>query len=68
MNPCDFRLWGYLKVMMYGDPITYLFDFIESIQRHVRNIAQFSLLSTVEHAVLIRMGADNGGHHTKHDL
>ena len=51
LNPCDFWLWEYLKSMVYRDPIPSLFDLKESIERHVRNIPQFMLLSTLEHAI-----------------
>lgn len=69
LNPCDFWLWGYLKAMVYRDPITSLSDLKESIERHVRNIPQFMLLSTVEHAILrFQTVADNGGHHIEHVL
>ena len=69
LNPCDIWLWIYLKTMVYRDPIISLSDFKESIERHVRNIPQFMLLSTVEYAILhFQMVADNGGHHIEHVL
>ena len=37
--------------MVYRDPITSLFDLKEIIEGHVRNIPQFMLISTVEHAL-----------------
>ena len=51
MNRCDFWLWRYLKTMVYRDPISSLSDLKESIERHVRNIPQIMLLSTVEHVI-----------------
>ena len=55
--------------MVYRDPISYLSDLKESIERHVRNIPQFILLSTDEHAFIrFHMIADNGGRHIKHVL
>ncbi|GFX92190.1 uncharacterized protein TNCV_1741101 [Trichonephila clavipes] len=52
LNPCDFCLWGYVKDMFFWDPVTSLPDLKESTERHVHNIPQFMLLSTVEHTVL----------------
>ena len=55
--------------MVYQYPIISLFDLKESIERHVRNIPHFMLLSTVEHAILLfQMVADNGRRHIKHVL
>ena len=69
LNLCDIWLWENLKAMVCRDPIPSLSDLKESIERHVRNIPQFMLLSTVEHAILrFRMLADNGGRHIKHVL
>ena len=55
--------------MVYRDPITSLPDHKESIERHVHNIPQFMLLSTIEHAILrFQMVVDNGRRHIKHVL
>ncbi|GFU54757.1 uncharacterized protein TNCV_1038001 [Trichonephila clavipes] len=51
-NIRHFWLWRYLKDMFYRDPITSLSDLKKGIERHVRNIPQFMLLSTVEHVIL----------------
>ncbi|GFY34652.1 hypothetical protein TNCV_1373431 [Trichonephila clavipes] len=52
--------------MVYRDPITFLSDFKESMDRHVRNILQFRLISTVEHEILcFQMVADNDGQNIK---
>ena len=69
LNTCDFWLLGYLKSMVSRDSITSLSGLKESIEHHVRNIPQFMLLSTVEHAILcLPMEAYNGGHHIEHVL
>ena len=53
--------------MVHHYPMTSLSDVKESIERHVRNIPQFMLLSAVEHAILsFQMVADNGDHHIEH--
>ena len=67
LHSCGYLLRGWLKAMVYGDPITFLSDFKENVGCHVRNIPQFMLLSTVEYAILrFLMVADNGGHHIDH--
>ena len=59
LNPCDFWLWGYLKTMVYHDPITSLSNLRESIERFVCSILQFMLHSTIEHVILcFQMVAD----------
>ena len=69
LNPCDFLLWRCLKSMVFHDSITSLSDPKESIERRVRNISQFILLSIVEHAILrFQRVAGNGGHHVEHVL
>ncbi|GFX67767.1 uncharacterized protein TNCV_1564681 [Trichonephila clavipes] len=69
MNICHFWRWGYLKAMVYRDPITSLSGFKKSIQHHVRIIPQFMLLSTVEHAILcFQVVTDHGGQHIEHVL
>ena len=55
--------------MASRDPITSLSDHKESIKRHVRNILNFMVLSTGEHAMLrFQMVADNAGHRIEHVL
>ena len=55
--------------MVYRDPITSLSDLKENVERHVRNIPQFMLHSTVEYAILrFKMVADNSGHPIEHVL
>ena len=55
--------------MVYRDPKAFLFDFKGSIERHVPNILQFMLFSTVEHAILhFQMVADDGQFHNEHVL
>ena len=69
LNPCNFWLWGYLKDLVYSDPIRSLSDLKDSIARHVRNIPKHTLQSTTEHAMLrFQMVADNDGHHIEHVL
>ena len=55
--------------MVYHDPITSLSDFKESLERHVRNIPQFMLPTTIEYEILrLQMVKDNDGHHIEHLL
>ena len=55
--------------MVYRDPITSLSDFKQNIERHVRNIPHFMLLSTVEYAILrLQMAADSDRQHIEHLL
>ena len=55
--------------MIYRYPITSLSNLKENVKRHVLNIPQFMLLSTVEYAILLfQIIADNGGHHIEHVL
>ncbi|GFV21335.1 uncharacterized protein TNCV_2370921 [Trichonephila clavipes] len=69
LNPFDFWLWGYLRVMIYRDPITSLSDRKVITERHVRNIPHFILISTVEHAILrFQMVVDYGGQCIEHVL
>ena len=63
LNRCDFWLRGYIKAMVYRDLITSLSDLKESIERHLCNIPQFMVLSTVEYAIL---RLDNIEHHIEH--
>ncbi|GFW18240.1 uncharacterized protein TNCV_4007791 [Trichonephila clavipes] len=60
LNSCNFLSWGYLKAMVCRNPIPFLSDVKESIERHVFDIPQFMLLSTVENDILrFQMVADN---------
>ena len=53
--------------MVYRDPITSISNLKESIERHVSNIPQLMLLSTVEHDILrLQMVVDNGEYPIKH--
>ncbi|GFV73038.1 uncharacterized protein TNCV_3398161 [Trichonephila clavipes] len=52
INPCDFWLWGHLKPLVSCDQPKNLPDLKDSISRHVLNISQNTLRSTVEHAIL----------------
>lgn len=64
LNPCDFWLWEYLKDMVYRDPITSVSDLKNSLERYVGNIPLHTLLSTVEHAILLfQMVAENDEHY-----
>ena len=55
----------------YGhhDPITSLSDLKDSVKRHVRNIPQFMLPTTVEYEISrFQMVADNSEYHIEHVL
>ena len=55
--------------MVYLDPITSQSEFKVSTERHVRNIPQFTLHSTVEHVILhFQIVVDNGIRHIKYAL
>ena len=55
--------------MVYHDSITSLCNLKESVECHVRNIAQFMQPTTVEYENLrFQMVEDNGGHHIEHVL
>ncbi|GFY25113.1 uncharacterized protein TNCV_2693041 [Trichonephila clavipes] len=51
LNPCDFWFWGHLKQLVSYDQPRTLPDLKDSISRHVLNISQNTLRSTVEHAI-----------------
>ncbi|GFX66107.1 transposable element tc3 transposase [Trichonephila clavipes] len=69
LNPCDFWLWGHLKQLVSCDQPKTLPDLKDSISRHVLNISQSTLRSTVEHAILrFQIVAENDGHHVEHLL
>ncbi|GFV27615.1 transposable element tc3 transposase [Trichonephila clavipes] len=62
LNPCDFWLWGHLKQLVCGDQPKTLPDLKDSISRHVLNISQNTLRSTMEHAILrFQIVAENDG-------
>ena len=55
--------------MVYRSCITSQSDDKENAERHMRNIPQFMLFSTVEYAILrFLMVADNGEQHIEHVL
>ncbi|GFT24852.1 uncharacterized protein TNCV_3021381 [Trichonephila clavipes] len=69
LNPGDFWLWGHLKQLVSCDQPKTLPDLKDSISRHVLNISQNTLRSTVEHAILrFQIVAENDGHHVEHLL
>ena len=51
LNPCDFRLWGYLKDVMFRIPITHLAELKERIKQHILNVIPETLQSMVMYAV-----------------
>ncbi|GFS90172.1 transposable element tc3 transposase [Trichonephila clavipes] len=64
LNPCDFWLWGHLRQLVSCDQPRTLPDLKDSISRHVLNMSQNTLRSTVEHAILrFQIVAENNGHH-----
>ncbi|GFV86584.1 uncharacterized protein TNCV_4184391 [Trichonephila clavipes] len=70
-NPCNFWLWGHLKQLVSCDQPNTLPDLKDSISRHVLNISQNTLRSTVwgEHAIIrFQIVAENDGHHVQHLL
>ncbi|GFV96488.1 uncharacterized protein TNCV_1999401 [Trichonephila clavipes] len=69
LNPRDFWLWVHLKQLVSCDQPKTLPDLKDSISRHVLNISQNTLRSTVEHAILrFQIVAENDGHHLEHLL
>ncbi|GBN41737.1 hypothetical protein AVEN_192270-1 [Araneus ventricosus] len=69
LNPCDFWLWGYIKDVVYGDPVANLTELKNRITQHIHNITTETLRSVVEHAVLsFQLIGENGGHHIEHFL
>ncbi|GFX61598.1 transposable element tc3 transposase [Trichonephila clavipes] len=69
LNPCNFWLWGHLKHLVSCDQPKTLPDLKDSISRHVLNISQNTLRSTVEHAILkFQIVAENDGHYVEHLL
>ncbi|GFW75300.1 transposable element tc3 transposase [Trichonephila clavipes] len=66
LNPCDFWLWGHLRQLVSCDQPRTLPDLTDSISRHVLNISQNTLRSTVEYAILrFQIVAENDGHHVE---
>ncbi|GFU02815.1 uncharacterized protein TNCV_1893421 [Trichonephila clavipes] len=62
LNPCDFWLRGHLKQLVSCDQPRTLPDLKDSISRHVLNISENTLRSTVEHAILrFQIVAENDG-------
>ena len=51
LNPCDFRLWGFLKDHAYRGNIQIVLELKESKPRHVSSIDRENLRATVEHAI-----------------
>ncbi|GFV71321.1 uncharacterized protein TNCV_1476261 [Trichonephila clavipes] len=69
LNSCDFWLWGHLKQLVSCDQPKTLPDLKDSISRHVLNLSQSTLRSTVEHDILrFQIVAENDGHHVEHLL
>ena len=55
LNPCDFYLWGYLKSIVYRDPVpTTLEELKKNIRREIRRINQDTLAKVYDN-VLVRM-------------
>ncbi|GFU11159.1 transposable element tc3 transposase [Trichonephila clavipes] len=66
LNPCDFWLWGDLRQLVSCDQPRTLPDLKDSISRHVLNMSENTLRSTVEHAILrFQIVAENDGHHVE---
>ncbi|GFX95952.1 uncharacterized protein TNCV_2085321 [Trichonephila clavipes] len=70
LNPCDFRLWGYLKNLVYRGRLITLADLKDSITLHVRSISVDQLQSAVEqtlHRMQI-LHLEEGNHIEQHSL
>ena len=52
ITPCDFRLWGFLKVNIYSRRPVSVADLKDSIRHHVFDIWVDSLRSAVQNTVL----------------
>ncbi|GFW76227.1 uncharacterized protein TNCV_3800621 [Trichonephila clavipes] len=66
-NPCDFWLWGHLKHLVSCDEPKTLPDLQDSTSRHVLNISQNTLRSTVERIILrFQIVVENDVHHVEH--
>ncbi|GBM36093.1 hypothetical protein AVEN_179092-1 [Araneus ventricosus] len=69
LNPCDFWLWGYLKDVVYGGPITNLAELENRITQQIHNITTETFRCVVEHAVLrFQLIEENGGQNIEHFL
>ncbi|GFX66586.1 uncharacterized protein TNCV_1794971 [Trichonephila clavipes] len=70
LNPCDFRLWGYLKNLVYGGRLITLADLKDSITLHVRSISVDQLRSAVEQTLhrLQILHLEEGNHIEQHSL
>ncbi|GBM61978.1 hypothetical protein AVEN_140522-1 [Araneus ventricosus] len=69
LDPCDFWLWEHLKHLISRDNPRTLPNFKNSFLRHVLNISQNTLRSTVEHGILrLQMVAENDGSRVEHVL
>ncbi|GBL93012.1 hypothetical protein AVEN_54648-1 [Araneus ventricosus] len=69
LNPCDFWLWGYLKDVVYGDPIANLAELKYGNTQQIHNIASETLRSVLEHDVLrFQLIRENGGEHIENFL
>ncbi|GBM41721.1 hypothetical protein AVEN_220976-1 [Araneus ventricosus] len=67
LNRCDFWLWGYLAVVVYGVLIANLAELKNRITQHIHNITTETLRSVVEHAILrFQLIGENGGEHIEH--
>ncbi|GFT22321.1 uncharacterized protein TNCV_3273171 [Trichonephila clavipes] len=66
MNPCNFWLWGHLRQLVSCDQPRTLPDLKDNISRHILDMSQNTLRSTVEHAILrFQIVAENDGHHVE---
>ena len=51
LNPCDFLLWDYLKVVVFRTPITHLAEMKACIAQNILNMIPKTLRSIVDHDV-----------------
>ncbi|GBN56822.1 hypothetical protein AVEN_33068-1 [Araneus ventricosus] len=69
LNPLDFWMWGYLKAVVFSNPIAHLAELKARIAQHILNVIPETLRSVVEHAVSrFQLIAENGGQHIEHVL
>ncbi|GFV11487.1 uncharacterized protein TNCV_1413641 [Trichonephila clavipes] len=70
LNPCDFRLWGYLKNLVYRGRLITLADLKDSITLHVKSISVDQLRSAVEQTLhrLQILHLEEGNHSEQHSL
>ncbi|GFV96931.1 uncharacterized protein TNCV_4351441 [Trichonephila clavipes] len=64
LNPCDFRLWGFLKDRIYSGGIRTFIDLTASIICHVVEIPPELLCATMRYQLVI----DVNGAHIEHIL